>query len=253
MKINVELQGSFLTLETAVWPRQRTKTTLVKHLILSRSPVDPAAPRCFLLSSDGDAGVCCEQEEPPVGLKCNGDKTEWGKEQICVCVVSPSSRFSICLLLRLLLPVSLSPPCDSPPTLPLCFLIALLSSLHFVRSQLPPPNQNRIRWDAAQCPAHRWLFILLSFSLFKLDFPWLVVWDWVGSTDRVFHWSTQVQAPLYRRTLLKGPSARQWIPTLTCGRFGFAEGEVCSFYGHVSERRQNSSSTFGYRENNKFS
>lgn len=114
------------------------------------------------------------------------------------------------------------PPHDSPPALPLCFLIALLSLLSFScgpSSQLENPN--KIRWDAAPRPARRWLFILLSFSLFNFDFPRLVVWDWVGSVERVFHWSTQVQAPDIgepprSRALQRGGECLLWPLTSLC-------------------------------------
>lgn len=48
-----------------------------------------------------------EREEQPVRMKCNGDKTERKRESNSVCVcVSATSCFSICLPVRLLLPVS---------------------------------------------------------------------------------------------------------------------------------------------------
>lgn len=115
-----------------------------------------------------------------------------GKEQTWVCCVTD------------LMFLNLSSP--SPP--PLCFpqpspwnspsspsvfpnYSPLLSLFFLYDFQLPPRNQNNIRWATAPCSTQRWLFILLSFSLFNINFPWLVVWD----GERIFHWSTQAQAP----------------------------------------------------------
>lgn len=122
-------------------------------------------------------------------IKGNVDKTECKRANVCR---RPRvSRFPT---------RSPAPPCFPHDSLPPCFLIAPLFISHL-----------RIRITFSS--AHRWLFILLSFSLFNLDFPWLVVGNWVGSVERGFHWSTQIPytgKPCCLRALQQGSEYLLW-------------------------------------------